>query len=130
MSSTYSSQSTAYDSLCKQILSEKSILAWIMKGCLDEYRDCSIQDIEEKYAEGQPQVGEVAVLPDVGSRIHGLDTEDKSPTEGSVAYDVRFHAIAPSNGEPIGLIINVEAQNKFHTGYPLVKRGIYYSRIT
>lgn len=101
-------------------------MAWIMKGCLDEYRDCSIQDIEEKYAEGQPQVGEVAVLPDVGSRIHGLDTEDKSPTEGSVAYDVRFHAIAPSNGEPIGLIINVEAQNKFHTGYPLVKRGIYY----
>lgn len=28
--------------------------------------------------------------------------------------------------EHIGMIINVEAQNDFHPGYPIVKRGIYY----
>ena len=122
----HDSQSQAYDAACKRVLSEKSILAWIMKSCLDEYRDCSIQEIAEKYIEGQPQVGEVPVLPDTAPRIHGLDTEDKSTAEGTVLYDVRFRAAAPSDGKPIGLIINVEAQNKYHTGYPLVKRGIYY----
>lgn len=120
------SQSQAYDAACKRVLSEKSILAWIMKSCLEEYQGCSIQEIAEKYIEGQPQVGEIPVLPGAVPRIHGLDTEDKSTAEGTVLYDVRFRAAAPSDGKPIGLIINVEAQNKYHTGYPLVKRGIYY----
>ena len=29
-------------------------------------------------------------------------------------------------GEPIRLIVNIEAQKSYHTGYPLIKRGIYY----
>ena len=41
----HDSQSQAYDAACKRVLSEKSILAWIIKSCLDEYRDCSIQEI-------------------------------------------------------------------------------------
>ena len=38
-----------YDSACKRLLSEKIILAWIMKNCLEEYRECSISEIIEKY---------------------------------------------------------------------------------
>ena len=38
-----------YDTACKQILSNRVVLAWILKSCVDEYRDCSIQDIAEKY---------------------------------------------------------------------------------
>ena len=41
-----------YDAACKRLLSEKSILAWIMKSCLQEYRECAIQEIAEKYIEG------------------------------------------------------------------------------
>ena len=52
-----------YDSACKRLLSEKIILAWIMKNCLEEYRECSISEIIEKYIEGEPQVAEVPVLP-------------------------------------------------------------------
>ena len=119
--------SAGYDAACKRVLSEKAILARIMKACLTEYRDCSVRDIEEKYIEGQPQVSSVPVLPDEeGSVISGLDTEDKSVHEGTVTYDIRFRAIAPDSGEPIGLIVNVEAQNDFYPGYPLTKRGIYY----
>ena len=66
----HDSQSQAYDAACKRVLSEKSILAWIIKSCLDEYRDCSIQEIAEKYIESQPQVGEVPVLPDEIGRAH------------------------------------------------------------
>lgn len=98
-----------------------------MKACLAEHQDCPVWDIEEKYIEGQPQVSSVPVLPDEeGALINGLDTEDKSVYEGTVTYDIRFRAIAPGSGEPIGLIINLEAQNKYYHGYPLTKRGIYY----
>ena len=93
--------SAGYDAACKRVLSEKAILARIMKACLAEYRDCPVRDIEEKYIEGQPQVSSVPVLPDEeGSVISGLDTEDKSVHEGTVTYDIRFHAIVPGSGEP------------------------------
>ncbi len=119
--------SAGYDAACKRVLSEKAILARIMKACLVEYQDCDVDEIAEKYIEGQPQVSAVPVLPDEGgSIISGLDTEDKSVHEGTVTYDIRFRATAPSSGEPIGLIVNVEAQNDFYPGYPLIKRGIYY----
>ena len=119
--------SAGYDAACKRVLSEKAILARIMKSCLEEYKDCDVNDIAEKYIEGQPQVSAVPVLPDEDSPIiSGMDTEDKSVHEGTVTYDIRFRAVVPGSGEQIGLIINVEAQNDFYPGYPLIKRGIYY----
>ena len=96
--------SAGYDAACKRVLSEKAILARIMKSCLEEYKDCDVNDIAEKYIEGQPEVSAVPVLPDEGGTvISGMDSE-----------------------EQIALIINVEAQNDFYPGYPLIKRGIYY----
>lgn len=118
-----------YDAACKRLLSEKIILAWIMKSCLEEYRDCDVNEIAEKYIEEQPQVAEIAVAPDetnAASMIHGMGSQDAAMTEGTVTYDIRFAAIAPKSGETIRLIINVEAQNDFYPGYPLIKRGIYY----
>lgn len=118
-----------YDAACKRLLSEKIILAWIMKSCLDEYRDCDVDTIAEKYIEGTPQIGEVAVAPDESNKvpvIHGAGSEDTSLTEGTITYDIRFFATAPISGELIRLIINVEAQNDFYPGYPLIKRAIYY----
>lgn len=32
-------EKAGYDAACKRLLSEKSILAWIMKSCLTEYQD-------------------------------------------------------------------------------------------
>ncbi len=122
-------EKASYDAACKRLLSEKIILAWIMKNCLEEYRDYDVEEIAEKYIEGTPQVGEVAVSPDESNRvsmIQGAGNEDTSLTEGTVTYDIRFLAIAPVSGELIRLIINIEAQNDFYPGYPLIKRGIYY----
>ncbi len=122
-------EKASYDAACKRLLSEKIILAWIMKNCLEEYRDYDVEEIAEKYIEGTPQVGEVAVSPDESNRvsmIQGAGNEDTSLTEGTVTYDIRFFAIAPVSGELIRLIINIEAQNDFYPGYPLIKRGIYY----
>ena len=115
------------DAACKRLLSEKIILAWIMKGCLSEYTNMDISQIAADYIEGSPQISTVTVHPDTQpSRIQGQNTEDSTMTEGTVTYDIRFHAIAPSSGEMIRLFINVEAQNSFYPGYPIVKRAIYY----
>ncbi len=119
--------SAGYDAACKRVLSEKAILARIMKACLEEYKDCDVNDIAEKYIEGQPQVSTVPVLPDEGGTIiQGMDTEDKSVHEGTVTYDIRFRAIVPGTRERVTIIINVEAQNDFYPGYPLLKRAVYY----
>lgn len=76
--------SAGYDAACKRVLSEKAILARIMKSCLEEYKDCDVNDIAEKYIEGQPQVSAVPVLPDEGGTvISGMDTEDKREFTGS-----------------------------------------------
>lgn len=118
----------SYDAACKRLLSEKAILARIMKSCLEEYKDCDVNDIAEKYIEGVPQVDSVPVAPDEGtpSLITGMDTEEKSINEGSFTYDIRFRATAPRSNEQIALIINVEAQNDFYPGYPLIMRAVYY----
>ena len=39
-----SDEKAKYDAACKRLLSEKIILAWIMKTCLAEYQDCDVKD--------------------------------------------------------------------------------------
>ena len=43
-----------FDAVCKRLLSEKIILAWIMKSCLTEYRDTDIREIAGTCIEGPP----------------------------------------------------------------------------
>ena len=100
-----------------------------MKSCLTEYADCTVNEIAEKYIEEKPQVAQIPVAPDERqntSVIQGTGVEDTTITEGTVTFDIRFHAAVPVSREQIGLIINIEAQNQFYPGYPLTKRGIYY----
>ena len=116
-----------YDKYCKKVLSEKVFLAWIMKECLEEYKDVTREEIAAKYIESEPLVGEVPVAPDeIFGKIRGANTEDSSVHEGTVFYDIKFVATVPHSAEKLQLIINVEAQNEFYPGYPLIKRGIYY----
>ena len=100
-----------------------------MKSCLEEYANCSIQEIMEQYIEGEPDIGQVPVNMDekvLSEQIETASVEDNSVYEGTVSYDIRFYANTPGTGERNRLIINIEAQNDFYPGYPIVKRGIYY----
>ena len=117
-----------YDEACKRLLAEKTILAWIMKSCLEEYKEYDVNEIAENYIEGNPQISSVAVAPDETNApmIRGLNTEDATMTEGTITYDIRFLSYVPKSDEKIQLIVNVEAQNDFYPGYPIIKRGIYY----
>lgn len=123
-----SDKDAGYDAACKRILSEKAILARIMKYCLKEFENCDVNEIAEKFIEGQPLVSAVPVLPDESSSIiRGIDTVDKSIHEGTVTYDICFEASIPESDGQIGLLINIEAQKDSHPGYPLTKRGFYYT---
>lgn len=133
------------DATAKKFISNKYLLAWIMKGCVEEYKDCTIEEIVEHYIEGEPQVAVTPVHRDESGApmlvvlsgtdesrgtetelIHGLETVDKSKTEHTTLYDVLFYATLPNSVEKIGLFINVEIQNQYNLKYPLVKRSIYY----
>ena len=130
----------SYDKTAKRFLARKMLLAWILKYLVAEFRDCSIKDIAEKYIEGDPTltVGTIPVDADLTNaarkaakkqpkNIKGLRNEDGSATEGTAIFDIMFRAIVPTTGETIALIINIEPQRTVHTGYSLVRRGIYYA---
>ena len=40
-------EKASYDAACKRLLSEKIILAWIMKNCVEEYKNCDVNEIAE-----------------------------------------------------------------------------------
>ena len=120
-------QKNAYDEACKRALSERGIMAHILKACTEEFKDCDLQDIAQRYIQGEPSISRIAVEPEaISPRIESEQTEDKSGAEGTVYYDIRFRAVAPVDGRLIQLIINLEAQNDFNPGYPLLKRAVYY----
>ena len=97
-----------YDATCKEVLSEKSMIACILQTCVEEFKGCSIKDIARHYIQGMPEVGTVVVEPDDGGalRIRNEQTEDKTQQEGTVFYDIRFTAIAPDSNKLLKLIIN------------------------
>ena len=126
----------SYDKAAKRFLSRKMLLAWILKYLVVEFRDCPIKDIAEKYIEGDPTltIGTIPVDADLtnaarktAKNIKGSRNEDASATEGTAIFDIMFRAIVPTTGEAIALIINIEPQRTVHTGYSLVRRGIYYA---
>ena len=123
-----SSKDAQYDAVCKRLLAYKQFLARIMQRCVVEFKDCTIDDIVNKYIEGEPHVAQIGVHPNTsnGNLITGMNTEDKSMNEGLVTYDIIFYALAPKDGSLIKLILNVEAQNDASPGYPLTKRALYY----
>ena len=122
-----------YDEAAKRLLSQKTVLAYILKECLPEYQDYTPEEIADRFIEGDPQIGEAAVHADEEisewekpERILGLNTEDTTVTEGMVRYDIRFKALLPKDPERLYLILNIEAQNEQQTWYPLLKRAVYY----
>ena len=120
-------RNAAYDRLAKRFLARKSILAHILKHTVDEFSECSLQDIEQKYIEGDPTASINTIPLDDTLDIKGKHTESNSPLEGLVTFDIIFDAIAPSSGELIKLIINIEPQKTTTSiDYKLMKRAIYY----
>ncbi|MDO5296088.1 MAG: hypothetical protein Q4F00_05500 [bacterium] len=116
-----------YDASCKRILAERYILANIMRSCLREFQELPVGTIAAECIHEHPLLSTVPIAPDeTGAFLQGLDKAQTSPTEGSVYFDIYFSAGVPDSDDDVQLIINIESQNNYYPGYPLVKRGIYY----
>ncbi len=132
-----------YDEHVKRVLSDRYVLAWILKHTTGEFAQLSIETIAEECIGDDIEVSRKAVLP---GRIAGSNTEDKVPGEGTVNYDIRFSAYVPvacaeqcdeaeacqtkpvlqERADAIKVLVNVEAQKDFYVNYPLVTRGVFY----
>ena len=112
-----------YDASCKRVLSEKVILAWILHTCVPEYKTIAIDKIMNQYID-DPHISTIPVHRDL-PRIRGGNTEDKTLFEGTVFFDIFFTAFLPDTHEKTLLLINIEAQNNFHPGYPLLSTMVY-----
>lgn len=79
-----------FDAACNRLLSEKILLAWLMKSCLEEYKACSVDEIAERYIEGTPAVDEWAVHPDETAltRIQSTGQEDISLREHTMTHEM------------------------------------------
>lgn len=122
-----------YDTACKRLLSEKQVLSRILHEWLHEFAKTNPCDIEHKCLEGEPRIGVDRVDRDeaAAARICALQNEDSTQTEGCTTFDIRFEARLPGvsmegEDEVMRIELNIEAQNDFRPGYPLLKRGIYY----
>lgn len=122
-----------YDFLCKKILSNKTVLAWIMRRTVKEYAKMSIEDIMA-CIEDEPQIASKGINPgetntryqDIPNpaQIQGLSEENQFNGEGRIYYDIRYIAVVPGKNEKIRLIINVEAQKAFYVGYQIDRRNM------
>ena len=116
-----------YDQTMLNVLSDKQVLAWILKRFVSEYEHLPLEEIETKYIEPETILVSKAGVSRDSSGIKGLSEKDSTQTEGTVYYDIVFQAYYPGNEEEkIGLYINLEAQADYYPGYPLEMRGIYY----
>lgn len=131
----FEAQRASYDAEAKNVLACRQVLAPVMKQTVEEFRDVSLRDIEEKCIEGNPYVGAVPVdagltndvwtelpLGGLPQKIHGLQNESNEHKEGRVTFDVLFYARVPKTGRRIKLIINIEAQ-RAKEDYPMAKRA-------
>ncbi len=115
-----------YDQHAKRLLSNKRILAWILRETSEEFREYTVAEIKDMI-EGEPEVGVVPTNPGLtNAKITGQSTESNIPNEGVVTFDICFYVRVPVDGIRQKIIVNVEAQNQYDPGYPLVKRGFYY----
>ena len=116
-----------YDNAVKRLLVHKSILAYILKACVEDYRDLTLAQIAD-CIEGAPEISRTPVHRDEpdADEIAGMNVEDPSIREGVRLFDIRFTAVVPKDGAQVEVFINIEVQLDPQKSYPLEKRVVYY----
>ena len=123
-SATSDGKTPDLDSCCKRIMSSKQIIAKVLQAVVPEYVDCETDEILKLIE--NVSVSETPVDADITAPvIISESNEDNSINEGKRIYDIKFTARTPKN-QHIAIIINIEIQNNFNAGYPLIKRAEYY----
>ena len=114
-----------YDEHCKRILSNKQILARIIKECVSEFHDIPLAEIPD-YIVSDPATS--INIDKAVDKIYGMNPEDTSVFGAKIIFDIIVGIRLPNSSkkENIGLILNIEAQANSNRHYPLLSRAIYY----
>jgi hypothetical protein len=117
------------DGYIKNVLAYKPILAHIFKDVVEECKDLSYEEITNCIE--RVCVNTVPVNPGLTndqSRIEGKTQESFVPGEGKVIYDIATNLLLKSYDEiVVKILVDVEAQKDYDTGYDVMTRGIFYS---
>ena len=91
-----------------------------MKALIPEYKDSTVEDIRDKYIQGDIEEGRDSEK--IVSAGPGVE-------DGNVKYDIKFDALIPNRTKDhMRVLINIEGQrNTSSLGYDLATRGIYYA---
>ena len=84
-----------YDQAMLKILSDKQVLAWILKRFVSEYEHLPLEEIETEYIEPETILVSKAGVDRDSPVIKGLSEKDSSQKEGTVYYDIVFQAYYP-----------------------------------
>lgn len=134
------------DAGCKALLGCTAVAAFIVKNCIPEFHDMSLEEIQEyiiyKKAKSQMTPEELAeiqasntspveigchIVDDLPDKLNEKNVESKSTNEGTIYYDVLFDIGMPGGESPPSrVIVDIEAQNHFNPGYSMLKRGSFY----
>lgn len=134
------------DAVCKALLGCTAVAAFIVKNCIPEFHDMSLEEIQEyiiyKKAKSQMTPEELAeiqaentspveigchIVDDLPDKLNEKNVESKSTNEGTIYYDVLFDIGMPDGKlPPSRVIVDIEAQNEFKPGYAILKRGSFY----
>lgn len=112
-----------YDVQAKQILSNRYVLAWILKETTEEFTDFSVEEIAGSCIGEKVEISKDSVQPE---KIIGDNTESSVSGEGTFTFDIRFHAWSKRKEGRQKLLFDVEAQKDYYPGYQIVTRGIFY----
>lgn len=141
-----------YDRQSKRLLSMTVILAWILKSCVKEFKDFSIEYITNNCFVGKPEVMEHALHADHVNRaedtddmadtdnqpamnqfVQTMNSESSTIKEHTVHFDVRFRVMIPQKVRKgrrkpkiVEFIVDVETQKDATLVQRLYYRGIYY----
>ena len=116
------------DQTMKELLSDRQVLAWILKRFVPEYQNYELKDIEKKYIQAETIMVSKIGVEQGSETIQGVKNEDAVQGEAAVFYDVLFHVWYPGmDRKQIGMYLNLEAQLDYYPGYPIEPRGIYYA---
>lgn len=107
-----------YDVHVKRFFSLKVIVAHILKQCVQEYAAFTTEEILSHLDQEHK---------DTGAYITTLNNEYADVKGRKLNLDIVFKTTVPNTDKLIPIIINLEPQSKFNTGYPLVSRGMLYA---
>lgn len=116
-------RNTTYDGFCEKVITDKQTVAWMIKECVEEFKDIVIEDIIHRIV-SEPILDvsrdETADLP--------FEMEDYSISGAVILYDISLGVIFPDSekAENINLLLYAVEQISCNESYPIVCHAIHY----